>query len=234
MSIVQDALQLGWIAAYEKKNALFIHRRRSMRQPHPLLTSGKHSDGFFNSRPVIADEAMLHASAANLLDLFLQAGGQLDMVDRVVGPATGGTKLAECIAEKVSSHRGRLCEWASPIKGVGDLGNLGKKMLFDDSNRKVLPGESVLLCEDVLTTGGSVGLAATAVAVCGGEVLPFILVLVNRSDATHVLSKQVVALITRHMPIWEPELCELCKAGSEAIPPKEPAENWERLNAEYD
>ena len=103
-------------------------------------------------------------------------------------------------------------------------------MVFSDEELDLLPNQSILLCEDVLTTGGSVDLAATAVTNAGGIVLPFILVLVNRSGLTEANGKKIVALIDRPMPMWTPEECPLCKQGSEAIRPKD---NWMRLNAAY-
>jgi orotate phosphoribosyltransferase len=89
----------------------------------------------------------------------------------------------------------------------------------------------VLFCEDVLTTGGSVELAEDAVLENGGIVLPYILVLVNRSGLTEVNGKKIIALINRDFPKWTPEECPLCKEGSEAIPPK--GDNWELLKLTY-
>ena len=53
----------GWIGQYKQKGALWIHDG-NMRRPHALLTSGKHSSGFFNSRLVIPDEVLLRDAAA--------------------------------------------------------------------------------------------------------------------------------------------------------------------------
>jgi hypothetical protein len=85
----------------------------------------------------------------------------------------------------------------------------------------------------VLTTGASVGLAAKAVVDAGGTVLPFIAMLVNRSGQKEVEGKHIIALINQPMSTWTPDVCPLCKQGSEAISPKRPETNWARLNAEY-
>jgi orotidine-5'-phosphate decarboxylase len=180
--------QIGWIAAYRQKGALWIHDG-NMKRPHALLTSGKHSNGFFNSRLVIVDEAMLLEAAQDLVELFMQNGGDIEKVDRVVGPQTGATKLAELVSNVIGEKRGRPCAWASPAKHE-DGGK--KSMIFDDPDRKVLPNERLLLCEDVLTTGGSVELTIDACLACasGVTVLPFILVLVNRSGKEKVSSTE--------------------------------------------
>jgi orotate phosphoribosyltransferase len=215
-----------WIDQYKKKNALWIHDGNPKR-PHALLTSGRHSNGFFNSRLVIPDEVLLRDAASDLLELFAQQGGDVVEVQGVVGPQTGATKLAELVSDQITAFTKSECFWASPAKNEQEG---QKSMVFSDEDLGILPGQSVLLCEDVLTTGGSVDLTATAVTNADGIVLPFLLVLVNRSGLTEASEKKIVALIDRPMPMWTPEECPLCKDGSKVMRPKD---NWTRLNASY-
>lgn len=219
--------QDGWIEEYRKKGALWIHDGNQKR-PHALLTSGKHSNGFFNSRLVIPDEVLLRDAVADLLEQFGEEGGDFTEIESVVGPQTGATRLAELISDQLNAYaRDDVTFWASPAKNEQG----GKKlMVFGDDDRRLVRGQYVLLCEDVLTTGGSVDLAVDAVEEVGGSVMPFVLVLVNRSGLTEVSGRQVVALIDRPMPMWTPLECPLCKQGSEAVRPKD---NWDRLNESY-
>jgi orotate phosphoribosyltransferase len=214
-----------WIREYQRKDALWIHNGNAKR-PHALLTSGKHSNGFFNSRLVIPDEVLLRDAASDLLEL-LGNSDEIDgfEVDIVVGPQTGATKLAELISGLLPDW-GCSCRWASPAKNE-QQGQ--KSMIFSDADLRRLPGSMVLLCEDVLTTCGSIDLTATAVTNAGGIVLPVILALVNRSGLTEVDGKNIIALIDRPMPMWTPDECPLCKVGSEALRPKD---NWAKLNAQ--
>ncbi|MEK7179865.1 MAG: hypothetical protein AAB706_00135 [Patescibacteria group bacterium] len=217
-----------WIRQYQKRDALWLHDGNPKR-PHALLTSGKHSNGFFNSRLVIQDEVLLRDAASDLLELFIQQGGDISKVQGVVGPQTGATKLAELISDQIMAYTRAECFWASPAKNEIE----GKKsMVFSDEDIILLPRQSILLCEDVLTTGGSVDLTATAVTNAQGIVLSFILVLVNRSGLTEASGKKIVALIDRSMSMFSLDECPLCKVGSEAIRPKG-KENWERLNATH-
>jgi len=214
-----------WIREYQLKDALWIHDGNP-KSPHALLTSGKHSNGFFNSRLVIPDEPLLHDAAFDLLELLGNSGEVEGRdVDIVIGPQTGATKLAELISGQVPDCTGYPCHWASPAKN--EQGGQ-KSIVFSNEDLRLLPRRSVLLCEDVLTTGGSVDLTATAVTSAGGIVLPFILVLVNRSGLTEASGKKIIALIDRPMPMWTPDECPLCRMGSEALRPKD---NWARLNA---
>jgi orotate phosphoribosyltransferase len=216
-----------WIGEYQKKDALWIHDNNPKR-PHALLTSGKHSNGFFNSRLVIPDEVLLRDAASDLLELFTSQGGDFTKIQGVVGPQTGATKLAELISDQLNAFaRDDVVFWASPAKKEEGA---QKSMVFSDEERELLRGQYVLLCEDVLTTGGSVDLTIDAVENAGGSAMPFILVLVNRSGLSEVSGKQIIALIDRPMPMWTPDECPLCKQGSEAVRPKE---NWARLNATY-
>lgn len=222
MSRTQD----GWIREYQQKDALWIHDGNPKR-PHALLTSGKHSNGFFNSRLVIPDEALLRDAAFDLLLRFNQQGGDIWNIHGVVGPQTGATKLAELASDQIVTYTGNPCFWASPAKHEWE----GKKsMLFEGRELDRFRDQSILLGEDVLSTGGSVKLTAAAVIEYGGIVLPYVLVLVNRSGLTETSGKRIIALIDHPMPMWTPDECPLCKKGSEALRPKE---NWARLNASY-
>ena len=215
----------GWIREYQMKDALWMHDGNA-EHPHALLTSGKHSNGFFNSRLVIPDEPLLRDAAFDLLELLGNTGGiEGREIDIVVGPQTGATKLAELISGQIPDCTGYPCHWASPAK---DEQQGQKSMVFSGEDLRLLPRRSILLCEDVLTTGGSVDLTSTAITNAGGIVLPFILTLVNRSGLTEVDGKNIIALIDRPMPMWNPGHCPLCSMGSEALRPKD---NWAQLNA---
>jgi orotate phosphoribosyltransferase len=217
-----------WIEAYKTKGALWIHDGNPKR-PHALLTSGNHSDGFFNSKLVTEDPFLLQEASADLVELLVQNCLDLELVDRVVGPATGATKLAEeGVAPEIGKKRGRPCLSAYTEKDTDKDGK--KRMIF--INTSIRDGETVLLCEDVRTTGESVGLTAQAVINAGGTILPYVALLVNRSGEQNSHGVDFIALINRHMQSWRPEECPLCPKGSEAIRP-EGTENWQRLNATY-
>ncbi len=215
----------GWIAEYQRKGALWIHDGNPKR-PHALLTSGKHSSGFFNSGIVMEDTTLLDQASSDLVEILREKGLILDGVNRVVGPAMGAITLAHDIAR----HIARLNDGNKPcLSGFTEkFEAAGKMMVFKRTNLN--PSELILIVEDVLTTGGSIELTATAVAASCCYTVPFVAVLVNRSGLREVNGKKVVALIDQPMPIWEPDDCPLCKEGSEAIRPKG-RENWARLNA---
>lgn len=215
-----------WVRAYKEKGALWIHDGNPKR-PHALLTSGKHSNGFFNSRLVCADDELLQDAARDLLALYSEEGEHLRHIWVVVGPQTGATKLAQALAQEVASITGFECRFASPAKHEED----GKRsMVFSDMDAEAVFGASLIVCEDVITTGGSVERTVAALEDRDATILPYILTLVNRSGLSEVRGRKIIALIDHEMPIWDPKDCPLCKLGSKAIRPKD---NWAELNAEY-
>jgi len=200
--------QNQWIKLYEGLDALWIHDGNP-RRPHALLASLKHSNGFFNSRLVIPDDGLMRDAASDLLELLAaEPDGQcyIESTRGVVGPQTGATKLAELLHRKLVglSSKPKPSFWASPSKGEVD----GKKvMILDNKDLALFPKQNILLCEDVLTTGGSVDLTANAVIGAGGIIQPFVLALVNRSGFTELNGRKIIALINHPMPTWTADEC---------------------------
>lgn len=242
-----------WVRSYNQANALWIHDHNP-RRPHALLTSGKHSSGFFNSELVMEDPTFLDEAADDLVHLLIDEGIEIDDVERVVGPAMGAITLAHDMARHIVQNRftqkpclrayteketkivvmrlGQRCTIDQSDQCRDDIvmGQPNKAMVFKKTNIRF--GDHCLPVEDVLTTGGSVELTVKAIEKEGGIVLPFVAVLVNRSGLKMVGDKKIVALIDQEMPMWDPKDCPLCRQGSEAIRPKE-NENWARLNSAY-
>ncbi len=221
---MESRTEQEWIKEYMKRGALWMHDRNS-RRPHVVLSSKKHSGGFFNSELVMDDPALLNDAASDLvLKMRRDFGVNIDNVKCVAGPAMGAITWAHDVARHISFFADNGCRRAYAEKDEA----LG--MVF----RRTSPreGDLVLPVEDVLTTGGSVSLMLKAIRACKAETKPFVGLIVNRSGQAMVEGHTLVALITRPMPTWEPNECPLCTAGSEAIPAKG-KENWARLNAVY-
>ncbi len=96
---------------------------------------------------------------------------------------------------------------------------------------EIREGEKVLICEDIITTGGSALEAAEVVKSFGGVVVAFA-ALANRGFCKRAKSNKepkkecklpkdtpLFALEDFEFEIYEPNECPLCKAGIEAIKP---------------
>jgi len=237
---VRTRNEKGWQDEYRKRKACFVHDGNHLR-PHCELTSGLHSTGFYNSRPLIEDNDLLEDVAHDLwcnLLMHPEASGVISRFEFFVGPQTGATKLAESLARITSRHLGYRIEHVSPAKHEAE--GRKKSMVFTEDQLAKINGRRGIICEDVVTTAGSTNLTVTATLEGRAKRLhPFVLVMVNRSQQTDITNElfpggiKIIPLIHDPLPLWEPrseEGCPLCKAGSEALPPKG---NWDRFTAEY-
>lgn len=217
----------GWTDAYKVKRAYFVHNGKSS-QRHVVLRSKKHSAGFFYSRPITDDPEMLLEVAEDLAEHLLEMRVNIGLIQVVVGPATGATKLAEAISQVLSRITGKPCDHVSPKKETVDGVEV---MTFTPEQADKVNGKFCLLCEDVLTTGASVDKAVVSLIEAGGTPLPFICVIVNRSGKDEVNGRRIIPLVTNPMPMWDnKETCRLCSEGSEPL--ENPKDNWDLLNAD--
>ncbi len=85
----------NWEEKFSKLGALWIHDGIQS-HPHALLTSGKHSSGFFNATKVVENPKILERACAELsIKVSTFMGGPLPEV--VVGSAFGAITIAhEC------------------------------------------------------------------------------------------------------------------------------------------
>ena len=134
------------------------------------------------------------------------------LVDLVAGPTTGGVILAFETARQLGT-RGIFAE------EVRD-GDGGTRREFR-RGFTILPGERVLLVDDILTTGGSLLAMIPAVEALGGEIVECA-VLVDRSGGRATLTSPTTgrtyplrSLWQLDLPTYEPgaATCPRCAAG---------------------
>lgn len=208
-----------WIRVFTEMGAFWLHDDNPER-PHALLTSGKHSNGFFNGSKVIENPEVLYRAMYDLRQK-IEHEGDLPHRDNlwVVGSALGACDLSYELGRILGCKRG----FTEPVEEDG------KKTM--SLKRFEIPADKhVLVVEDVFTTGGTTEQTIASIEKKGAVVWPVLGVLVNRSGKDRLGDRKVVAVIDRPMPVWTPEECPLCRVGSEAVRPKG---NWDRLTAQY-
>ncbi len=186
-------------------------------EPHAVLTSGLHSDGFFNGTVLLQDTALLGQVALSLRDMVEAA---LEMspyhfADRVIGPAFGAIALAQALAPSVSHGIWGFTEPVHIRANQDDPCEFGVQL-----KRFNVRGETVVVVEDVITTGGSVNQMIAVLEHAGATVLPFILCVANRSGRDHLGDRRIVSLVDLDFQTWAADDCPLCKEGSEPLRPK--------------
>jgi len=181
---------------------------------HFLLSSGNHSNRYLQSAKVLEDPRRAEMLAQELAGMIRSSGLP---VDTVCAPALGGV-LAGYELARALGVRSIFVE----RKG----GEMELRRGFE-----VMPGERVLICEDIITTGGSAMEAADTLAELGADVIAFA-ALANRgfcrrqgttNDAKPEckLPREIpfFALADFEFAMYTPDACPMCAEGSEAIKP---------------
>ena len=146
-------------ATSERRNKLFmLLQARAFRRGRVVLASGKESDFYFDMKP-----AMLDPDGADLMaELILHALEGVD-ADTVCGLEMGAVPLIAPVAMK-SPAFGRHLPGFFVRKAVKDHGTQ-KRVDGND-----IAGKTVVILEDVTTTGGSAMDAVKVVRDAGAEV----------------------------------------------------------------
>ena len=179
----------------------YFREAGALLEGHFLLTSGLHSDRYLQCALVLQNPKTAAALGAELALRMLECGG---IPDFVIAPALGGIIVAHEVA-RAAGVRGIFAERQDGVlklrRGFG-----------------IKPGEKGWVVEDVVTTGGSTRETMEVVRQAGGIVLAAGC-LIDRSGARTDLGVPRAALAILDVPIFAPDDCPLCKAGSKAVKP---------------
>ena len=182
---------------------------------HFLLSSGNHSEFYLQSAKVLEDPQLAGQLADELTAIIEKAGVEFDSV---CSPALGGI-LAGYELARAAKKRFIFTERVDRVMSL--------RRGFE-----VHKGERFIICEDIVTTGGSALESARLIENLGGEVVGFA-ALANRGfckvanlagssakgGAKLPADKPFFALGNFEFEIYEPATCPLCAAGSKAIKP---------------
>ncbi len=181
---------------------------------HFLLASGNHSARYLQSAKVLEYPATTAKLADALANMIREAGIE---VDTVCAPALGGV-LAGYELARALSVRSIFVEKKE--------GGMELRRGFE-----VKSGEKIIICEDIITTGGSAVKAAEAIEALGAKVVAFAS-LANRGFCKRVGGENeakpecklpadvpLFSLADFTFEMYAPEECPMCKEGSTAIKP---------------
>jgi len=181
---------------------------------HFLLASGNHSKRYLQSAKVLEDPKRAELICNALADMIKQSGIK---IDTVCAPALGGV-LAGYELARALGVRSIFVEKKE--------GGMELRRGFE-----VEKGENILICEDIITTGGSAMKAAQAIKELGANVVAFAS-LANRGFCKRegsTLEAKEECKLTSKVPffalddftfeMFTPDECPMCKTGSIAIKP---------------
>ena len=181
---------------------------------HFLLASGNHSKRYLQSAKVLEDPKRAELICNALADMIKESGIK---IDTVCAPALGGV-LAGYELARALGVRSIFVEKKE--------GGMELRRGFE-----VEKGENILICEDIITTGGSAMKASQAIEELGANVVAFAS-LANRGFCKRegsTLDAKAECKLASNVPffalddftfeMFTPEECPMCKTGSIAIKP---------------
>jgi len=192
------------MAQPDKNEILALFKEaEALLQGHFQLTSGKHSEWYFEKIRLIENPAALDRIVDLLVAKIRSEGHGFDYV---ISPAYGAIAIGFLAALKL----GKRFAFTQRVEG---------KMAFRSGWTGLVPGTTAVIVEDILTTGGSVQeviacLKDRGIAVAG------IFVLVDRTaGAVLVAGRPVGSLLALKVEAFDPESCPLCRAGVPLVKP---------------
>jgi len=168
---------------------------------HFLLSSGLHSDTYFQSALILQHPQVASALAENLKNEISQ---KVKDIDLIVSPAMGGIVIGQEMG-RAFGKRAIFCERVDGKLVLRRGFNIGK-------------GEKVLVVEDVITTGLSTKEVIEAITPLGANVVA-VCSLVDRSAGKVDFGVPRFSLLSLEVKSYKQEECPLCKDGSSPIKP---------------
>ncbi len=181
---------------------------------HFLLASGNHSRRYLQSAKVLEYPKKASLLTDALAKMIQESGIK---VDTVCAPALGGVLAGYELARSLDVRS---------IFVEKKEGGMELRRGFE-----VAQGEKIIICEDIITTGGSALKAAQAIEALGGKVVAFAS-LANRGFCKRVGGNDkakaecklpndipLFALDDFTFDMFTPDECPMCKEGSTAIKP---------------
>ncbi len=179
----------------DKKEALRIFEETgALQNGHFLLSSGLHSPQYFQCGLVLQYPEYLQKFAADIVDYFYEE----ENIGVVVAPAIGGIVIA--------TEVGRQLE----VRSIFAEREKGKMTLRRDF--VIEQNEKVLVCEDVLTTGGSVREVINLVEKVGGYPVG-VAAIMDRSNGNVNFDVPFYPTVQIRALTYKPEKCPLCSQG---------------------
>jgi orotate phosphoribosyltransferase len=171
---------------------------------HFRLTSGLHSPEYLQCALVLQHPGHAERLGQGLAERLgeILAGERIDVV---ASPAIGGL---------IIGHEAARALGARFIFAERDA---EKKMVLR-RGFTVQPGETAVVVEDVVTTGGSTREVVDALQAAGARVLAAGSI-IDRSGGQADVNVPRVALATLQVVTWQPDACPLCREGSPVTKP---------------
>lgn len=173
--------------------AALLRETGALLSGHFRLSSGLHSSGYVQCALLLEHprnaKAVGEALAAKVLDM---------RPAKIVAPALGGVIIGYTVAEALN---------VPSIFTERKEGAMTLRRGF-----RIVPGEPVVIVEDVVTTGKSTRETAAVIERLGGRVVGFASIL-NRSGTENPFDAPYESLLTLKLETYDESNCPLCASG---------------------
>lgn len=178
----------------DKKIQKILEDTGALKRGHFKLSSGLHSEFYFQCALLLQDPKLAESLGKELAKkvMYKLKGRE---VNKVISPALGGV----IIGHEVARALGVKAIFAERVEGKFTL-----RRGFD-----IMPGETMLVVEDVVTTGGSSEEIGKLVEDRSGEVVAYAAIC-DRSGETK-FKKSFCSLLKFNFENYKPEDCPLCQ-----------------------
>jgi orotate phosphoribosyltransferase len=173
----------------------------ALREGHFRLKSGLHSPRYLEKFLVLQYPTLASELCRRMAHRVAHLAPNV-----VVGPTTGGVLLAFETARHLSDQLG----WEVRGLFAESTGLAGARELR--RGFEVSRGDTIVLVDDILTTGASLRETREAVERAGGQAVAAV-VIVDRSAEPVDIGVPVLSVGQIEIPVWEPRDCPLCDAG---------------------
>ena len=177
------------------------------RRGHFRMESGYHSDQWFNLDRLFDDPARLQPFVDELA-----RGLATHRIEAVVGPMTGGAKLAAMIGAKLKIGSFHTERHETP----NATGLFPVRYIVPAAQREQLRGKRVAIVDDAISAGSAVKGTHTDLLACGAKPVACgaLIIFGDRADTSAARNNlQLEAIARTSFGMWPPAECPLCKAG---------------------
>ena len=176
-----------------------FHKTNALLEGHFLLTSGRHSNQYFQCAKVL----QYPEHTTNICKIIADNFKDLE-IDTVISPAIGGIVVGQEVARQLNKRF---------IFAERENKNLTLRRGFE-----IKKDEKVLVCEDVVTTGGSVFEVIDIVKANGGKVVG-VGMIVDRSNGKVNFGVPQISTLQMEVISYLPEECPMCREGIPVVKP---------------
>jgi orotate phosphoribosyltransferase len=207
VSMTSHVLAAGDIHPQEARVLERFRRYGALLEGHFRLSSGLHSPVYFQSALLLqhpAEAELLGRELASRLAAVIAKAGNPELAPLVVAPALGGIVIGHELARALGGRA---------IFAEREDGRMALRRGF-----RIGAGEQAIVCEDVVTTGGSAREVVELVWASGGSILA-VAALVYRGAEEPPSNPPLLALARLRAEAYSPDSCPQCASGLPLVKP---------------